>query len=316
MQKSMDKNSNRFSSPKTYFLKSGLGGAGNFHSKLKRDLMSPKEKKILKSFGYRRGSNQNVINANLTTNQGEEPQNGSPKFSKYFNNSKKKKAATTRNKDSKKIVFFQKSKKDETSRIKNSAIKRKKISGKTSPRADSRVLDPIKANHKPIISARRGDKGERNQKKSANTSRYGKAFFRKTEESTRRTEEKSKVHIKWEGSKWPDIQSQLLFGQCIGEGSFAKVYDAFDKVLKKAVAVKVIKKKMFKSNKKRKLVQMEVDILSGLSHKNIVKFYRMLEDHKRVRKLKICSINLLLTFKSNPTLGLCNHRALRVHDPE
>lgn len=281
MQKSMDKNSsNRFSSPKTYFLKSGIG-AGNFHSKLKRDLTSPNEKKVLKSFGYRRDSNRTL--GNRTSKNADEPQAGSPKFSKYFNNSNKKKSATTRNRDAKKIVFFQKSKKDEISKV----IESRKMSGKTSPRAKARgTLDPIKGSHKPIISARRATEvDEKVSRKSGNASKYGKPLFKKIEESTRRTDEKSKVnkvYIKWEGSKWPDIQSQLLFGQCIGEGSFAKVYDAFDKVLKKAVAVKVIKKKMFKSLKKRKLVQMEVDILASLDHKNIVKFYRMLEDHKRV----------------------------------
>jgi len=60
------------------------------------------------------------------------------------------------------------------------------------------------------------------------------------------------------------------------------VYDGFDKVLKQTIAIKVIKKKMFKTEKKRKLVQYEVDILSKMVHENIVKFIRLLEDHKRV----------------------------------
>lgn len=106
-------------------------------------------------------------------------------------------------------------------------------------------------------------------------------------ESTRLTLEKSAIQntIKWElglGERWDKIEQNLLFGQCIGEGSFARVYDGFDKVLKNAVAIKVIKKKLFKTDKKRKLVQIEVDILSRMNHRNIVKFERLLEDHKRV----------------------------------
>lgn len=106
-------------------------------------------------------------------------------------------------------------------------------------------------------------------------------------ESTRLTMEKSQIQntIKWElgpGERWDKIESNLLFGQCIGEGSFARVYDGFDKILKQAVAIKVIKKKMFKTDKKRKLVQLEVDILSKMIHQNVVKFERLLEDHKRV----------------------------------
>lgn len=288
MQKSIDKKANnKFSSPRNYYLKSGLS-SGNFHSKLKKGIISPENKNALKSFGYRRDSNTNLISSNNKTLQSGAQRPASPKFSNYFaaKNQNLKKASTTTNKNAKKIVFFQKSKKsvDRDSKI-ISQIDAQKSSGNSSPKLKSRIIDPIKASHTPMIN-RTEHPHHTKTIISQNSARYKKNFLKeKNSESTKPTDEKSSVQIKWEGHRWPDIQSQLLFGQCIGEGSFAKVYDAFDKILKKAVAVKVIKKKMFKSSKKRKLVQMEIDILSSLDHPNIVKFYRMLEDHKRVKKI-------------------------------
>jgi hypothetical protein len=110
-------------------------------------------------------------------------------------------------------------------------------------------------------------------------------------ESTRVALESSSgdILIKWDltpGDRWDVIEQNLVFGQCIGEGSFARVYDGFDKVIGKPVAIKVIKKKMFTTEKKRYLVQVEIDILSKMVHGNIVKFERLLEDHKRVKQHK------------------------------
>lgn len=91
--------------------------------------------------------------------------------------------------------------------------------------------------------------------------------------------------VRWDlqhGEHWDKIEENLLFGQCIGEGSFARVYDGYDKLLKQTVAVKVIKKNQFQTDKKKELVQLEIDILSKMNHRNVVKFERLLEDHKRV----------------------------------
>lgn len=289
MQKSLERNTSKFSTPRNYFLKSGLQGSSNFHAKLKKGFISPENKKILKSFGYRKHSKSKAgLKGNSNILKHGKIRAASPKFSNYFaSQAHSKKASTTKNQHSKKIVFFQKSKKSSDHDSSRIAIPEIKHSGKASPRVKSRVLDPIKGKHNALtIKEDKAEKKKKNLTNSKNVSRYNKNFLKeKNSESTKPSDEKSKVQIKWESYKWPDIQSQLLFGQCIGEGSFAKVYDAFDKVLKKAVAVKVIKKKMFKSSKKRRLVQMEIDILSSLDHPNIVKFYRMLEDHKRVKKI-------------------------------
>ena len=88
--------------------------------------------------------------------------------------------------------------------------------------------------------------------------------------------------IIWESDVWPNIEDELYFGRCIGEGSFAKVYEGYDKKLKIWVAIKVIKKKYFTNKKKRVLIEQEVEILAEMDHPNIIRFLRLLEDHKRV----------------------------------
>jgi len=84
-----------------------------------------------------------------------------------------------------------------------------------------------------------------------------------------------------------DIRTELKFGDCLGQGSFAKVYEGFDKRLKIPVAIKVIDKRKIKDNetKKRQLIEEELYIFCRLNHKNIVKFIRLVEDSKRVRDM-------------------------------
>lgn len=81
-----------------------------------------------------------------------------------------------------------------------------------------------------------------------------------------------------------DIRIELKFGDCLGQGSFAKVYEGFDKRLKMPVAIKVIDKRKIKDTetKKKALIEEEIYIFVRMSHPNIVKFIRLLEDVKRV----------------------------------
>lgn len=82
-----------------------------------------------------------------------------------------------------------------------------------------------------------------------------------------------------------DIRTELKFGDCLGQGSFAKVYEGFDKRLKIPVAIKVIDKRKIKDNevKKKALIEEELSICSKMVHPNIVKFIRLVEDVKRVK---------------------------------
>lgn len=93
--------------------------------------------------------------------------------------------------------------------------------------------------------------------------------------------------IRWEGDNWPDIEAELSFGKCLGQGSFAKVFQGIDKKLKKHVAIKVVDKAKLDDDKRKKLAQKEINILSSIQHKNLCRFYRLLEDHKRVRFINL-----------------------------
>lgn len=81
-----------------------------------------------------------------------------------------------------------------------------------------------------------------------------------------------------------DIRNELKFGDCLGQGSFAKVYEGFDKRFKIPVAIKVIDKRKIKDSetKKKALIEEEIFIFSKMSHISIAKFIRLIEDVKRV----------------------------------
>ena len=79
-----------------------------------------------------------------------------------------------------------------------------------------------------------------------------------------------------------DVEKDLNFISCLGQGSFAKVYEGFDKKLKHQVAIKVIDKRKILEPKRRNLIQTEVNILARMKHNHIAEFYRLIEDHKRL----------------------------------
>lgn len=96
-------------------------------------------------------------------------------------------------------------------------------------------------------------------------------------------QEKAVVH--WaDALNGQDIRTELKFGDCLGQGSFAKVYEGFDKKLKIPVAIKVIDKRKIKDTetKKKALIEEEIYIFSRMDHPNISKFIRLIEDVKRV----------------------------------
>lgn len=113
--------------------------------------------------------------------------------------------------------------------------------------------------------------------------------------------------VKWEDCLGgEDVRTELRFGDCLGQGSFAKVYEGFDKRLKLSVAVKVIDKRKIKESeaKKKALVEEEISILSKMDHPTIVKLVRLVEDAKRVVLcspqifvvMELCSQGTLSTF--------------------
>lgn len=88
--------------------------------------------------------------------------------------------------------------------------------------------------------------------------------------------------ILWKDDIKLNIEDELTFISCLGQGSFAKVYEGFDKKKKINVAIKVIDKRKILEPKRRNLIQTEISILSRMKQKNIAEFYRLIEDHKRL----------------------------------
>lgn len=88
--------------------------------------------------------------------------------------------------------------------------------------------------------------------------------------------------ILWKEDIKLNVEDELTFTSCLGQGSFAKVYEGHDKRNKMSVAIKVIDKRKVLEPKRRALIQTEINILSKMKHRNIGEFYRLIEDHKRL----------------------------------
>lgn len=99
--------------------------------------------------------------------------------------------------------------------------------------------------------------------------------------STRYTNEQD-ITVSWRDDLNVDVEKELTFTSCLGQGSFAKVYEGNDKRIKQTVAIKVIDKRKILEPKRRSLIQTEINLLARMKHKNIGEFHRLLEDHKRI----------------------------------
>jgi tRNA A-37 threonylcarbamoyl transferase component Bud32 len=90
------------------------------------------------------------------------------------------------------------------------------------------------------------------------------------------------VMISWREDIDLDVENELAFISCLGQGSFAKVYEATEKKTSKTVAVKVIDKRKINDHKRKLLIQTEVSIMYRMKHPNLVEFLRLIEDKKRI----------------------------------
>lgn len=86
------------------------------------------------------------------------------------------------------------------------------------------------------------------------------------------------------------ITQKYVFGDCLGQGSFAKVYAAYDIETHQELAIKVLEKDKMMQGKRREMAQMEIDVMRDLMVKrkskddaiNLCELYRLYEDKKRV----------------------------------
>ena len=75
------------------------------------------------------------------------------------------------------------------------------------------------------------------------------------------------------------IANRYALVQLIGEGGMASVYLAVDTILKREVAVKVLRGDLSKDNTSLVRFQREANAATKLSHPNIVEVYDVGEDH-------------------------------------
>ena len=78
--------------------------------------------------------------------------------------------------------------------------------------------------------------------------------------------------------KTSNISKEYTFGKTIGSGAFGQVRLAIHKATKQARAVKIIQK----SKVDMKVLMNEVNVLSKLSHPNIMQIYEMFDDNSNV----------------------------------
>ena len=186
---------------------------------------------------------------------------------------------------------------NETAILKNSGVSnhhsqsRKVITIKTIIDNRSGTLESPNTPYKPLKNIVKTEPKDEPSRKSKEQVLVKKPAKRATNYDSK------KFKILWENDEWPKILSHLHFGHCLGQGSFAKVYEGFDKLYKKQVAIKVIEKKRLKDKKRRGFVEKELKILSMMNHNSIVKMIRLLEDHKRVFFItELCGSNTLSRF--------------------
>ena len=95
---------------------------------------------------------------------------------------------------------------------------------------------------------------------------------------------KQKTSLRWDAESLPDKVTDLDIGFKIGAGSFAQVFEGFDKLLQRNVAVKVFENlRVINTPGRADLLQKEISTMSRLPpHENLCGFFRVLQDRKKV----------------------------------
>ena len=95
--------------------------------------------------------------------------------------------------------------------------------------------------------------------------------------------------------KESEIKDQYDFLRQIGEGGMGKVYEAYDKVLKRKVAIKRVRPELVRSNYIREQFLAEARMVALLRHPCIVEIYTVIESES--------SLYLVFEYVENRVLG-------------
>ena len=95
---------------------------------------------------------------------------------------------------------------------------------------------------------------------------------------------RSNTKLNWDVERLPDSILDLQLGFKIGAGSFAQVYEAYDTLLLRNVAVKVFENlRVLNTAGRAHLLQQEISTMAKLPpHENVCRFFRVLQDKKKV----------------------------------
>ncbi len=99
-------------------------------------------------------------------------------------------------------------------------------------------------------------------------------------------------------------QERFRLDKCIGQGGMGSVYKAYDQVLERTVAVKILHPTMAGDERAVELFKREVQLASGISHPNVLRIF----DFGELRGAKIIS----MAYVDSPNLGEAIRRAGRL----
>jgi Protein kinase domain len=114
---------------------------------------------------------------------------------------------------------------------------------------------------------------------------------------------KQNTTLNWDSDSLPADLSDIDLGFRIGAGNFAQVYEAYDKLLQRSVAVKVFENhKVINTAGWKSLLQKEITTMANLpAHENVCTFYRVLQDKKKV-EINLSEVYIVLEYCGSQTI--------------
>ena len=85
----------------------------------------------------------------------------------------------------------------------------------------------------------------------------------------------------------PKTINQISITRALGSGGMGDVFEGFDQVLKRKVAVKIIKSKLLSTPNRRRRFLREAQILSQLEHPNICRVHNFFSHESQIEFMDV-----------------------------